>query len=193
MPNSPGPTQILVNYHSAFGFHKMALNALEWHGTPDVNGSGAIECHDATLIDTDDMVKALVALFAPFFPASVVFDNYIVFTYASPTDDPVPVASAALTTIGTSATPGWSKAVQATLSFRTSLFGIAKIVLLDYDSQDSFDKTVVVPPATPLSALRDEFTASTNGWCGRDGGRPDTYISACVTLNEKLRQGYRMA
>lgn len=192
MPNSPGPTQILINYHSAFGFHKMALNANEWHSTPDVNGSGAIEAWDATLIDTDDMVKALVTLFAPFFPATVSFDNYIVFTYASPTADPVPVASGALTTIGTSGTPGWSKAVQATLSFRTDLFGIAKIVFLDYDSQDSFDKTVIIPGGSPLEDLRDEFVLDTNGWSGRDGGRPDTYLSATVTLNEKLRKSYRM-
>jgi hypothetical protein len=193
MPNSPGPTQILINSHSAYGFHKSALNANEWHSTPDVGGAGAIEAWDATLIDTDDMVVALVTLLAPFFPASYHFDNYIVFTYATPDADPVPVASNPLTVVGTSAAPGWSKATQTTLSFRTDLFGIAKIVLLDVDSQDSFDKTVVVPPATPLEALVTEFTLDTNGWSGRDGGRPDTYISATTTLNEKLRREYRMA
>jgi len=193
MANSAAPTIILINSHSAFGFHKGQLNTLEWSPTPSVGGSGSIATHNAGSVDADEMINDLIDLFVPFFPASNVWDNYVIFTYPTPEATPEPMASGTLGQIGTSATPGWTKAVQQTLTFRTDLFGVAKIVMLDADSQDSFDKTLVVPPASPLEALVNMFTDEDLGWAGRDNGRPDTYLSATKTLNEKLRREYRMA
>lgn len=193
MPNSPAPTTILINSHSAFGFHKSQLNALQWNATPNVNGSGAFDTHDLAGVDADDMIQDLVTLFIPFFPNTYHWDNYVIFSWPTPEGPGEPVASGTLTQVGSSATPGWSKAAQFTLSFRTAAFGLAKILMLDVDTQDSFDKTLVVPPATPLEALVNGFTAADQGWCGRDGTRPQTYLSTCVTLNEKLRREYRMA
>ena len=193
MPNFPGPTNILINSHSAYGFHKMQLNALEWSATPNVGGSGSVNTHSASTVDVDAMVNDLVDKFAPFFPATYHWDNYVVFVSIDEATPPEPVASGSLDQVGTSATPGWSKATQTTLSFRTEAFGLAKIVFLDVDSQDSFDKTLVVPAASPLEALVNEFGDEDNGWAGRDNARPSVYLSACVTLNEKLRREYRMA
>lgn len=192
MPNSPAPTQILVNYHSEFAPHKMLLNALEWSPTPDVNGAGSLATWDAATVDTDDAVSGLVTLMLPFFGTSVSFDNYVVFTYPTPEADPEPMAGGTLALDGTGATPSWYKAVQKTLTFRTNLFGLARLVFLDVLSGNDFNRNTVVTPASPLEALVNAFTSDTAPWSGRDNGRPNTYLGVSQTLNEKLRRAYRM-
>jgi len=192
MPNSPAPTGILINSRSLYGFHKQYVKALDWSPTPDTNGAGFLNTWDSAGIDTDDAVQAFVTALCPFFPTSYSWQNYVVFTYPTPESQPEPMASGTLTQVGTSATPGWSKAVQITISLRTSLFGQARIVLLDADSQDNYDKSTIVPGASPLETLINLFTDDANPWSGQDNGQPQTYLSSTVTLNEKLRRAYRM-
>lgn len=192
MANSPAPTGILINSHSLYAPHKAYMKALEWSPTPNVNGAGSIATWNAGTIDADDMVQAFVNVLIPFFPTSYAWDNYVIFTYPTPEADPEPMASGSLTQVGTSGSPGWSKAVQQTLTFRTNLFGLARIVMLDADSSDEFDRHTAVPVGGSLEALINVFTDDDNGWSGNDNGRPDVYLGATKTLNEKLRREYRM-
>jgi hypothetical protein len=191
MPNSPAPTGILINYHSSFGFHKQYLKALEWHASVG-SVAGVVDTWDSGSIDLDDMVNALIDLFVPFYPATVAWDNYVVYVYDLVTAPPVPLASGSLTQVGTAVSPGWSKAVQDTLTWRTNLFGLVRIVMLDCASAGDFDKHTDIPTGSPIEALNAEFTADSNGWSGQDNGQPATYLGSTRTLNEKLRRSYRM-
>jgi hypothetical protein len=79
-----------------------------------------------------------------------------------------------------------------TVNFRTSLFGKAKLVLLDFSALDDWSKVRTLPGSGALFDLVGEFTASTNGWQGQDNGQPTTFVSVTRTLNEKLRRSYRL-
>jgi len=103
----------------------------------------------------------------------------------------LPVNSGTFTGMeGTAAVPGWTKAVQLTMTVRSTLFGIAKYVFLDAASGDNYN-----PIRTPDSSMTNMLTVLndvTNGWAARDNGRPENFLGLTKTLNEKLRKAYRM-
>jgi len=193
MANSSAPTRIQLNYHSAFGLHKANLNAREWHDDASAGGMGSVDDWASSIAPVAAMVDALVGALLDIMPTTVVFDNYIVYTFATPTSDPVPRAQKAFVAIdGDVADPGWTAAVQTTITWRTEEFGLAKIVMLDSASADDFSKITNLADSAALDAIDGEFTAVSNGWSGRDDARPQTFVSQTKTLNEKLRRAYRL-
>lgn len=153
--------------------------------------SGEFATWTAGTTDAPTMIEDFVDLLLPFYPATVEFDNVIVFSQPTPADDPVPVASLVFTgKIGTQATPGWTKAVQLTMSVRSTNFGVAKYSFLDAASGDTFDPIRVAD--TPMQNLLDEVGDTSLGWSAQDNGRPNVFIGLTKTLNEKLRKAYRM-
>lgn len=193
MANSIAPSAVRINYHSEFGVHSATIPALDW--TPPSGGFdfGSFLSWTAVARDADDMIKDLCLTLAAIVPATVNFDNYTIFTYADETADPVPVASNLIAQAGLEATPGWYKAVQTTISIRTTAFGLFKLVVLDSASNDDFDPIFGLAPSPALSAIVDQVRDQGNAWSGRDNGRPDVLISQTKTLNEALRRAYRMA
>jgi len=191
MPQSINPSFVRINYHSVYGLHSMTLPTLQWNDVVSANNHGQFDTWDNVGIDAQDMIEALVTLLAPFFPDTLIFDNWIVFNKPVDPGPSYPQTAEALVSFeGSSGTPGWSQAVQTTISLRTEDFGISKLVLLDSASGNSFDKVLV--PDTETAALIAEFTSTGNGWSGRDNSRPNSFISLTSTLNEKLRRAYRM-
>jgi len=184
MPASPAPAYVRINYHSAYGQHTMQVPTLAWSSNQFTTwASGSVT--DSKMIDD------LVALLLPFYPSTVTFDNWIVFSQPTPTDAPVPVNASTFTGMdGTAGSPGWTKAVQLTMSVRSTNFGVAKYVFLDGASGNNFDPIRVADSA--MLAVLAEVADTSNGWSAQDNGRPDTFIGLTKTMNEKLRKAYRM-
>src|SRR5258707_7519334 len=128
-PNSLSPSYIVISYHSLFGTHKMTLPTRQF--TPGIGG-GTYEAWDASTVDADTMITDFVDLIKPFFPATVSFDFYEIFNKATAIADSVFMFAATLTQVGTSVVAGWSKAAEATFSFKTNANGEYKITLLDF-------------------------------------------------------------
>lgn len=192
MANNLYPAYVQIAYHSAYGNHIMTLPTLDW--TAGVLGApGEFETHDGVGIAANTMVEALVATFLPFYGSTVVFDTYTIFKSPALSVPLVfnPVYQAALGDAGSDATPlGVDKAVQYTIGFRTVTFGRSQVVLLDKPAGNTWGN-VTTPDAETL-ALIAEFTAESNGWAGRDNGRPFTFTNISISMNKRLRRKYGM-
>lgn len=187
------PAFVRLEYHSAFGVHVQILPTREW-SPPDVdNDFGFYQSWDASGVrDTDSMINDLCTKMAAFMPATSHYDNYSVWTQEDENSAPVFAISNVLDIDGTDATPGWSKAVQETWTFRDTGGKVSKLVLLDSSSGDSFDRQTVLVPASAGDALRDEFCGGTQAWASRAGNQPVTFMQVAFTLNETLRRQYHM-
>lgn len=185
MPESVNPSFFKLNYHSNAGPHTMEVPTLQW------NVGGTFDTWNAGTVNDDDMIEEYVNALLPFFGADTEFDNWTIFNVPTVDADPQPVESAGLTGfVGSSATPGWTTAVQLTFSVRTTNFGLFKTVMLDCASGNSF------APSTALGGAAATFfgviSDIDNGFSGRDNGRPNVFIKQTKTLNEKLRRSYHL-
>lgn len=190
MPGTLVPAFAEILYHSSAAPHVMRLPTLAWNDDASPGGAGSFESWSGVDKDAEDMVEQLVDLMLPFFNNLITFDGFIVYTQAEDPGIALPVASGSFTgKVGTGGGDTWFAAVQTTIIARTSEFGIAKLVLLDSNSGDNFTPELV--QSAPMAALTAEWFSLENGWRGRDGGRPKTFVKATQTLNEKLRREYR--
>lgn len=190
MANSKAPAFFKCNYHSIYGAHVAVVPTLSWNAGA---GSGEFATHAGGVVDAETMIVDLYTALAGLAPVDTTFDNYVIFDQPDPDDLPVPVASGDLSIVGIETTPGWNKATQATMTFRTTNFGVFKIVTLDCATNNLFDKTTVVGGAGVLFDVFTVVSDPANGFAGQDNGRPNNLISQTVTLNEKLRRAYRLA
>lgn len=190
--NSLYPAFVQINYHSQWGQHIQTVPTRTWTPGAGANDPGFFEAWNGTQRDAGEMVEEFCTGQAAFFPATVVMDSFYVYTMATPTSSPIPQVAIDLTIPGTAVAAGWSKATQATWSFKTTAFGIFKVVQLDVNNQNNFDKLL----AGGLNAAGQAFVAligsQSNAWSGRDGNRPSQFRQIAYTLNEKLRRQYNM-
>jgi hypothetical protein len=191
-PNSLYPAFVVIDYHSLWGAHKMTIPTRAWDYSGGTPASGAFADWEEGQKEADVMVNDLVDELAPFFLATTTFDLYTIYTMASATAAPTPVYSAALGIDGTSIETEQAKGVQTTFTFRTDLFGIFKLVLLDAPAAAGFDRILSFDASPAALAVLGEVSALANAWAGRDGGRPNTLVQIAYTLNEKLRREYNM-
>ena len=192
MANNLYPSYVQINYHSVFGIHSMSLPTLRWNAGL-LGAAGTFDTHDAAGIAADTMVEDFVDLLAAKVPSTTVFDNYVI--YDAPTlSNPLvfnPVYGAALAVAGTLASPtGVAKAVQYTIGMRTVLFNRSQIVLLDVPTGNTWGN--VTTPDAETQDIIDAFTLDTNGWAGRDGGRPFYFTNISISMNKRLRRKYGM-
>lgn len=186
--NFRGPYWVEILSHSIYAPHSQNICIKNW--TPG-GGYGDIENWDATTQPADTMIDALITLEKAFYPASYTFDGWLVWKQLLPTDVPLIVADKNIAVVGTNATPGNTKAVQATWTFRTTIGGIFKIVQLDMGNNNSFEKVKFAGLGADGLAFVQELEVVTNGWSGRDNARPNFFNQVAYTLNEKLRRSYR--
>lgn len=190
--SSPGPFFVQINYSSEFAPHSMEIPTLNASVAILDSSSWNFLVPGGDTLDVDTSVKGLVNLLKTQFPASVHFDNYVLFSQPDPDLPATPVFSGELGIAGTFVTPGWYKAVQFTMTFRTNEFGIFKLVLLDVGSANNFNKETSLVSGEGFDLIRDYITATDSWILGRDGGKPQTFLQLAKTLNEKLRRSYRM-
>lgn len=187
--NSLYPAFVRIQYHSPFGLHVMTLPTLEY-STAAPGEVGNFATWDEDSIVAPVMVNNLVAtILDEYEPADITFDSFDIFTMASAEADPLWQYGEALGDVGTGVDlDGWRQAVQATFTFRTSLGGISRLVLLDKPTNNLFGRYTV--PGVTEAAMIAEFTAVTNGWAGRDGGRPLIFKNVTIKTNDRLRREY---
>jgi len=193
MPYSPFPSAVKVFYHSPYAPHSQLIPTLQWTAFPDVGGAGAFETHNSGTIDADAMINALATVLAGILPDNCGFDSYTIYNHNVGTDALEPIRSKPMVIAGLDSTPGWAKATQVTMNWRTTGFNPFKIVLLDNATNNVFDKTVALPGSGVLHDVDALVTDPDNGWAGRDNTLPGSFVSQTLTLNEALRKRYRMA
>jgi len=193
MPSSLFPAFIKLEYHSAYAPH-IALWPTRGIDIDEGNPiASTIADWGAGQVLWTDMVDDLVAALADLAPTTVNFDRATLFNVTGIADDPQPISTYVVDVPGTEAAPGYTQAVQLTMIWRTTDFNISKLVLLDGASFDAFDKVISLTGQPALTAINDVWTSVANGFAGRDNARPDTFVAATKTLNEKLRRSYRQA
>lgn len=190
-PNSLFPAFVVLDYTTAFGAHKMTIPTLEWRGETSVGGDGIFANWSTGTEDAAAMILELVDVLKALWPSTTTIHQYTIYSQASPTSAPFPVAVTALTTVGTNVSTAWAKAVQTTLNFKTEGFHPFKIVALDSPTA-SFNKINRFDAPGEATAIRDVLIDSGNGWSGRDNQRIAVLESVTYTLNEKLRRAYHM-
>lgn len=190
-PNSLYPCSVLFDYHTAFAPHKMILPLNEWSPISGGHPAGTNTDWTSGQVDTDDMVVGLVDLLLPFYPNTTVFDSYTIFTYASPTDPARPQVTVPIV-FGTGSGSAGTPAAQATFNFKTTGFGVFKLVMLDILPGSNFQPVTSFPsPAYDTTiALRDYLISTANAFRGRDNNRISLLKRITYTLNEKLRKEY---
>lgn len=190
MANSLHPGFIIIEYHSPYAPHKAILPTRAPVYT-SIGDDPEYQAWDATTITGSTMVHELVDKMALFFDNTITWDSYSIWKVASVGANPDFVSAGSLNTTGTGTQTGTQKATQRTYTIRTSLNGIAKLVVLDSKTANSFEKSVTV--STLESDFLAEFMGTDRAWSGRDGGQPLVFKNLTITLNEKLRKAYHMA
>lgn len=184
------PSYAVVNYNSAYGFHRQSIPCTKW-----TNGGGAFGqflAWDATQADAETMLDAFVTAEAEFFPTTVHFTSWEIFDLDTDTTPPLLVRAKNIAIDGTVATPGWSKAAQAVWSFKTDLGGDVFYDMLDVATLNVFDKITSATASADENAFIALVTDSANGFAGRDNGKPNFFLQIAFGLNSKLRREYRM-
>lgn len=189
MANSLYPAFVQINYHSSFAPHVQTIPLKDW--TPGAAG-GDIETWAGGVVSGDSSIETLANLQEPFFPVTVLFDSFTIFTMATPTSPAIAQYSKVLTNVGTNITAAQTKAVQATWTMKTQEGGLFKLVQLDMNNGNSFAKINFAGLNAEAQALLAHLFSSTQGFAGRDGAKPSFFLQIAYTLNEKLRRSYYM-
>lgn len=187
------PSFVRVRQASAFGSHIYTIPTNQWSPGGGTNDSGTFLAWDATDRDAEAMIVALLTLIADLYPTDSLYNTYTIFSYDDPDSPPTPRFSNGLAIGGGDATPGYSKAVQTTLTFYDTAFNTVKLVCLDAASNNNFDKHSAGDLSAAELAVGVEFSQLSNAWASRATLRPATLLSVTRTLNEKLRRAYKEA
>lgn len=191
MANSLFPSFVRLFYHTAFGQHVQTIPTNAWSAVFGTNGAGGYLNHLDNEIDAVDMIQAIVDELVDFQPATGIYDSAIIYNYPSEEGDPVPVASVLLGDAGTSVSAD-VPASQATMTLRTTNFGIFKLVWFDAPPNPDFLPQRVLPGSGQPLDLFNVVSDVDWAWSGRDNGRPNQFIQVSYTLNEALRRQYRL-
>lgn len=190
----PGPTFIQLDYTSTYAPHSHQFPAREWNSVPITGGMGSFTNWNGAPRDAEAMIDDLVDDLKELHIPSTTYTLATIFTKPTPDAPSIPVASKALAVVGVSPLVTHSKAIQSTMSMRTTLFHPSKIVLLDVPHDaTNFDKQNIGTAGAQYVAVFNQFSGDDNAWCGRDGAQPDTMISLTWNINQALRKQYGMA
>lgn len=184
-----GPFYAELAYHSAYAPHEMTIPVRQWSAGA---GNGELLQRSGSLVDTDTIMGDFVDLLKAFFPASVSFDYFRIFSKPTPTSTPILVASGTLGVAGTNATAGWTKATTATFTFKTAVGNVAKIQLLDMGNNNSWDRVLFSTLGGDGLAFVNWYTGVENPFVGRDNEDVAYFEQISYDLNDALRKQYHM-
>jgi hypothetical protein len=185
-PNFIGPYFVNIGYQSALAPHSMTIPTKNWNpggtfGTFDVWAGGTIAA--------DDMIVNLIDRMVPFYTATSSFNNAVIYKQLLPTDTPQPVVSiGGIAAAGTGVHTGWAGATELIFIARSATFGLAKLVLLDALTDDTF--TPITTFTGDYAGIFGEWGLDANGWCARDNGQVISPLKVTKNLNQKLRKEY---
>lgn len=185
------PAFSVIDYHSSRAPHKMVIPTRAWNNLGGTGDQGGYEAWDTTDRDAIEMHEDLITKIADYYPASVTFDRWTVYTMESEDSPAFPRAGGAFTdVVGEAVSPGWWQAVQATITMYDTAFNDAKLVMLDVSSLNVFGITPLGDVDVKVAAIIAEITSEANAWASRSGFRPGTLRSYRTTINNKLERQY---
>lgn len=191
MAHSLYPAFVRLFYHTAFGQHVQTVPTKQWFAVGGTNGFGSYLNWEDDEVDAQDMIDALVDELKDFQPTTGIYDSATIYTMTSETADPRPRFSIPLAVTGTAVTAD-VPASQATLSARTTDFGVAKLEWFDATPSTDFLPVRTLPGSGQPLDLWNVWSSTDWAWSGRDGFRPATFMQVSYTLNEALRRSYRL-
>lgn len=184
------PTFINVFYHTAYAQHIQQLKCREWTNGSDMGT--VIKWTDDSPRDVLTMLTDLLTLEAVAYPDTMSFDLAILYTKETPESPAILRKVKGLSIAGSTASSDWAEAVQLSLNGKDTEGKTVKLVLLDVPSGNVFSKLYTVDIAAAFLAIWAEFKDPDNGWQSESNHQPDELITQTLTLNEKLRRGYRL-
>jgi hypothetical protein len=185
------PAYVKVFYHSDRASHVATIPTREWIGTPGEFMPGEFLNWASTPVDADTMVEDLLDTFGPaFFTDAVDIDGYTIFHFPDEDSDPLPVFSKNYPITGSLVSASWYLAVETTYIWRTTNFGLFKLVTLDGPSGDSFEDSITWAASGVGLAVDTQITSLSNAWAGRDNGRPAQFLHYSRTLNDRALAKY---
>lgn len=190
-PNSLSPSSVVIDYHSAYGVHKMTIPTKQWFVTPVSGDLGSYVSWDGDPVDGETMVVELCNALKVFVPSTWHFDQVTAYTQDTATSPNIPRKTTALGIAGTSVSTNPSAAVSTTFNFKTAEYGDAKLVLLDSPFGSGWMAPIL--PAdfdANIDAVIDAFQATDNAWSGRDDSQPSDLRKITFDLNDKLQKLY---
>lgn len=191
MANSLFPAFVKIFYHSDVAQHVMTIPTKAWLGVPGDFTPGTFETWASGTIAGDDMVENLIdAMGAAMFTDAVDIDGYTIFHFPDADSDPVPVYSKSYPVTGSLVSATWYRAVQTTYMWRTSAFGLFKLVTLDGPSGDSYEDSLTWAGSSPGDTVHALIIGSANAWAGRDNGQPSVFLKYSRTLNDRALAKY---
>lgn len=185
------PAYVKIEYTTLYSPHVMIRPTLQWSGS-GLGDPGSFDTHDAVGIAGDVMVEAFMDIFMDLYFTTATTVSYTIYNVPSIGADPQPVFGknyAVPGTVTVDPTDDYQAWVD-TLLFRTTAFGIAKINLIEAQRAGFQGKQTGALSGANL-ALANEFTAASNGWAGRDNGRPMVYMWSQWKPNDRLIRQYR--
>lgn len=187
--NSLYPAFMRIRYTTPYATHVMTIPTLDF-ANASFDDAGAFVTHNAGSVNGEVAGEGLIDALADCYNATTTFHDYSIYTMADENAEPLPVYQASYPTVGTNTLTGVDRAVQQTLSFRTSLFGKSRIVLLDRHTNNAFGKFTAV--STEEQALIDLITDGDMPFAGRDGGQPSLFVHNSITMNARLERSYNI-
>jgi hypothetical protein len=192
--NSLFPASVHLFYRTENAPHMATIPVNEWSFPSGGHDQGTFLTWEDTEIDVDDMVNGLVDLYLPFFYTTTNFTHYIVNTYEDADAPARPQINKKLTgKVGTGGTT--IPAAQATFNFKTTGFGVFRLVMLDARVSATFQpvEDLVSPTYDDEAAIVDYVVDPANAFRGRDELKPSILVRITYTLNEKLRDSYHLS
>lgn len=189
-PNSLSPASLVIDYHSAYGAHKMTIPTKEWFPTSITGSLGSYQAWDLTTIDAETMVRQLISFLKTLMTPLSAFDQVTAFTQASPTSPNIPQRTVSLGIAGVSTNTAPQQAVSQTFNFKTAANGNCKLMLLDTPLIAWLAKVPFSSLDILQQAVAAEFMGSFNAWSGRDDTQPTVCRNVTWDINDKLQKQY---
>jgi hypothetical protein len=183
--NSLFPAFFQLRVVSEFGTHFHNIPTREY----DVNANEFLNWNDVPVSATD-MIEDYVDLLLPFHVASTEVVVAIIYTLENETAPPEPRTFITLTgKVGTN-TASVVPASEGIYTFRSTNFGLHKIVFLDAPVTSDFLPFDFLSSSAALANLFNLISDEDNAFAARDGGRPAQFVRASFGLNKALQKKY---
>lgn len=192
MPSSPAPSTVQIHYHSGWGPHVQTLPTTQWDSAIGAHGFGGYTNWAGAAVEADDMINALVNLFAVISQTEIVWDNAVIFNAYVGTIL-VPVRGVTLTQVGAVTHSTDDIAQQTQYTAYDTAFHTAKLVLLDSEHSIGAFKQSYASLNAAHKAVFDAWSSTAWAWSSRFGARPASLRSVTQKRNDKLRREYRLS
>lgn len=191
-PGTLSPAYVVLNYHSAYGQHKATLGTKEWYPTSLTGHLGSYENWNGIPCDAEAMIQEYADNMMAFYPTTAGTDSAEIWTKDTPTSPAYPRIAYTITSPGTDATAGWSKASQAQWILRGTDFSIMKLVFLDYINHGNWDALTDLSGSVPAQDVVGAVVSDNWAWMTRKDAQPISFVKITYKLNDKLREEYGM-